>query len=340
MREGRVPLLVDAEPASVTATRSKRFFIADNLVKMALCTVSLVLVLILHLRTPVAPTPAPCPEVVLVADNTTCGETDDCNQGFRSAANDTCTYYTRSSNTPCRLTCARPDDAEGTCNAVGECAGDETQCPGNCEANGDCSSDMFDESVIFSYDPETYWTFSSWHNPYGCSHGMCVWGTTDIYVVSTEYAILTETNLTKGWWPGAARFQCLDYINPSVRAMYPDCFRTERYLLSPHLIDYSLYSDGIYGNGTFPFQVSFCIISYKCSRPRVTDLSSASSSSFVRPLSARGLTLIESSGVGSDIRDPVLRNLLYDEIEEMMLDSLPGFLSAVFAGKTIVPAPG
>jgi hypothetical protein len=337
---------IDAEPASVTETRTAQFFTLNNLGMMAMCTVCIVLLLYLHIRRPPAPLPAPCPEAVLTADNITCGQSTDCQQGFRDSTNSSCEYHSRPSNTSCRLACAA-EGQEGMCDARGECIGNASQCPGTCADNSDCpfDEDFFNEAVIYSFDAETGWDFPSWYNPVGCYFTTCMWGTADIYAISTEYAIKNGTNLTKGWWPGASRFQCTDYISPEILAIHPNCFRTERYLLSPHMIDYSEYGslahpDGAYGNGTFPFQISFCTISYKCSRPNPTDEASVSSAVHMRSLAQRGLSLIASSGgVPFGIADPVLRNHMYDKLEEAIHAVLPDFLDRVFANVTFVPSP-
>jgi hypothetical protein len=330
---------IDAEPVSVTETRTAQFFTVGNVGKMAMCTVCIVLILILHIRPLPQPLPPPCPEAVLTANNMTCGQTTDCQQGFVDAENTSCVYHYRPSNTTCQLTCADVGQ-EGLCDARGECIGNASQCPGTCSTFFDCETDFFNEPVAYSYDPDTLWTFPSWYNPYGCYFGTCMWGTGDLYVVSNEFPFFTGENLTKGWWPGASRFQCLDYVNATVLAKRPDCIRTERYLLSPHMIEYDEYSG--YTNATFPFQVSFCTISYKCSRPALTEEASVSSNAVhMRSLEQRGLTLIASSGgdVPLGIADPLLRNQVYDKLEEAIRAALPEFLDRVFANVNFVPIP-
>ena len=336
---------VDAEPVSVTEQRTAQFFTLSNVGTSAMVIVCIVLLLILHLRRPPAPLPAPCPEAVMAADNVTCGQSTDCQQGFRDATNSTCEYHNRPSNTTCRLTCAAPGE-EGMCDARGQCIGNASQCPGVCEDRDDCEHNFFNEDIVWSYDPETEWTYASWYSTDQCYFRTCLWTVLDIYVTSSKFPVKTDGNLSEGWWPGASRFQCTDYIAPAILASNPGCFQYERYLLSPHLIRYNEYGNnfgtGDYGNETFPFQVSFCSITYKCSRPDPLDELSASSDNAVhmRSLSQRGLSLIASSNtVPLGVSDPLLRNLMYDKFEEIIRTSLPDFLDRVFANVTIVPSP-
>lgn len=335
----------DAEPVAVTKTRTAHVFTCCNFLTTAMAIVCIVLLLILYLRPQSAPLPVPCPEAVLTADNVTCGQTTDCQQGFADATNTTCDIYNRPSNTTCRLTCA-DEGEEGMCNGRGECVGNVSQCPGTCEDRFDCHNEntFFNDDVLSYSDSVTGWTYSSWYQQRECYFNKCMWTILDVYVTSSKFAIWKGGDLVEGWWPGASRFQCSDYISPTLLASQPGCFYTDRYLLSPHLIAYDEYGNGVYGNETFPFQVSFCVLSYKCSRADPTEeLIAAGNGHTVRPMRSpeqRGFSLIASSNtVPLGIADPLLRNQMYDKLEEMINVSLPIFLDRLFENVTFVPVP-
>lgn len=351
-------IIHDHEPAQPVAKNERELITWCNIVVSCLSITGIVLLSILISRSPPAPLPAPCPittgAVALVADNVTCGMTNDCQQGFRNADNASCLVLPRPTNQTCKWACALSEEPLGTCNALGECVGNQSVCPGTCLEDSDCPYSFFSDASDV-YDPDTEWTFSSWYNPKECRYGTCVYAVLDIYVVSSEFPNFKEDDgkeLVKGWWPGASRFQCLDYVNPDLVTDRPGCIRYERFLLSSDMVFYSSYTGigGAFANGTFPFQVSLCVMSWACSKPH-TFASGVGGSSIddvpVKTLAQRGFTPIASSrkagGVSSDdallgIANPRLRNSMMAAIEEKTKAALPAFLESI-AARALPPSP-
>jgi hypothetical protein len=347
------------EKHAARAANNDRIGTLLNVFGCVTLAVSAVLLFILIFSTPreAAPIEFTCPltTAALTADNTTCDRSTECLQGFVSGDNASCTYYPRPTNvTNCTSACY--PNGPTACDGKGACVGNAAACVGTCYDGSDCPSSFYNEDIRFNADDETEWDFSGWYSPFGCFLGSCVYVVVDIYAVSNKFPILYNdgANLTLGWFPGAARLQCLDYVHPDVRSEYADCLTTDRQLLTPDIIaDYGEYGGFLdYTNASFPFQLSACVMSYSCAKMTddyidtngfIESSGNASSSNASAPIAFKtasqwGFQALESTrSVGSaafGIADPALRNIFYAHLHDHIGAQLPAFIARVMNNGT------
>lgn len=281
--------------------------------------------------------PRPCANTSLVLNTSECGSSD-CMLGFIDTQIDQCLYFPAPAETPCTSGCYKTIDP--VCNGQGECVGEI--CRGECTMPGHCPSII--SEAAFDYDSTTAWTFSSWYSEEMCLHSKCVYIVVDIYAVSSPNRI-AKGNTTRRWRAGAARVSCLDYVDDSIRVPREKCLVAERYLLTPDIIDYDYFSNGNYGNETFPFQLSVCLITYNCSR---TVLQAATASTSNLPLKTmRDWGFLPLPETNADVAHPFLgienpfdRNRVMSEISSRIVDNMPLFAEHVNSQMPVpVPEP-
>lgn len=211
----------------------------------------------------------------LVANDTACDQTTECKQGFTTSSDGlSCIYLNRPTNvTNCTSACYSQGDTY--CNGNGQCVGNVSACTGQCESTSRCQNDEeggginpLNENVVFSYDPDTGWTYASWYQPIACWYGRCMWGVLDIFAGSTIEALFqAPTPPYYNFTVLGAQSRCKDYFLPDFLAAHKDCLMLERYMISSDVINYDQFSDYDYGNESFPFQTSICLLSFSCSIP-------------------------------------------------------------------------
>lgn len=306
---------VDALSKKDASKNDAQLLTFGNVLASCMLTVALVLVCLLLVRAPPTPLPVPCPEnastAALVADNSTCGMTNACQQGFVSADNASCLVRPRGANTTCQSACTPvSEEPSGMCDGHGVCV--PTTCPDVCEDSEDCGAIPVLKEVL----PE----FAVREPGAECLHHVCVYGVIDVYAISNA-----EEN--DGWAPVGARMLCSDYIKPEILAERPGCFVSERFLLS------SVYfGHHDWGNASFPMQLSYCLIRWSCSHFVAFDLESTAAAP-LKTLGERGLTPVETSRAPDEpyfgITDARQRNAVFAWIEESLDEAVPQFLEQI-----------
>ncbi len=308
------------------------------------------------------PSPAPDPNVnvtclpLLTANSTACNQTTECTQGFLGPDSLSCTYYDRPTTvTGCTNACFPIGDTH--CEA-GRCVGDPAECVGYCSSLGHCNVLLpYNDATIFFFDPATNWVITGWYTPYGCILGTCIFSTLDIFAGSNTEAIYTDpSNVTYHFTPLGAKFTCADYYQASFLAQYGDCVHLERYLLASAVVDYAWYNDGDYGNSSFPFQVSICILTFSCGfstppvpAPPVKRSLSDDSTPPPPPMKTPEQWGFHTTGTTETpkgplmgISDPFRRNAHWAQLSAMVANGLPGFLTGFisqFNGSSPTPVP-
>jgi hypothetical protein len=207
-----------------------------------------------------------------VVDNDACDDNRECTVGVHDATTPpTCTYYPLVVGVPCEDVCYET----GECDGRGECIGNFSTCHGYCTGGGDCDGDavfVINELATEFTDDDTGWGYGVLEYP-ECHYARCVEVVIDVYMaVTTNATWQTPSPTSKIFTPLAARFDCSDYLDPDYYATYGRCLTMERYLLDPN-ISRIAYDNG-YGTGTFPAQLSICIMSFSCSASNFSEYDS------------------------------------------------------------------
>lgn len=282
-----------------------------------------------------------------VENASVCPAPTTCVKGLLAEAATDCTYLPVPATVENCTSACYPTGATA-CDGAGHCVGaDSAGCVGTCATNQACTGflgDAFRSPLPGSFDPQSGWSFAGWYEPYGCWFGACVGGVMDIYVGSSTNPIyVSPSNLTYNFTVLAAQNQCEDYFLPDFLAAYRDCFTTERYLLAAAMVpNYNMFGSGTYGNATFPFQLSFCQVSFRCAVPfRATGASAgpvpvADNNATAVPYRTReqwgfmaGSAATAADDAPLGIRDPALRNAYWAGMNERVRAALPRFADAL-----------
>lgn len=278
-------------------------------------------------------------------NNTLCNGTTECLQGFYNEEENDCFYLPYpTSVTNCTSACYSQGDT--ACDAMGNCVGDATACTGACSMDSYCVNTLepLNDDVLFYYDPTTFWTYSSWYHPQQCVEGTCLWGVLEIFAGSSIYPFFSgPTPVPYNFTVLAAQLRCSDYVRPEFLAEHKECLMFERYLLASSVINYEQFSDYTYGNESYPFQTSICLISFTCSVPTqaadiitrrraVMQTEKEEEEPVYKSREAWGFHSTEpgdtvDSGVGPlGATDPRVRNRLWSHLYNMITEAAPVYL--------------
>ena len=290
------------------------------------------------------------------SNDTLCALTTPCLQGFIFEEGARCMYYPRpTSVTNCSSACYSAELGSTQCNGAGECVGDAASCVGTCTDNNYCDDELLfnvNYELVFSLlSPTSNWVPAGWWEAFGCWYGQCVFAILDIFVgSSTEPIFQAGSGLTYNLTALSAHHQCEDYVYPAFIATSGQCLRFSRHLLASEVVgDYFDYGHfAAYGNGTFPFQIGVCVISFACgvSDPNV-GIANMSRIPWKRNVETKSRAawgfhpvtgeLAAASSAASlanadnplQLRDPAARNLFWADTAKWVKGALPKVLAHV-----------
>jgi hypothetical protein len=302
-----------------------------------------------------SPEPAPAPNVTVdcitqyEADNTTCALSTDCYQGFLRTDAASCAYFARPTSVAnCSSACYSAGPT--ACNGVGQCVGPSSSCYGRCEINADCEfADKFElnEALVYNAAVPSGWDYSGWSESIGCFYGKCILTILELFAGSSTNPIYTDPEgLTYNFTLLAGHNDCSDYVMPDFLLRYRECLTFSRELLDYSMIqNYFEFGSGTYGNETFPFQLSVCLISFSCADVyQATSAEMSSAGAGAGSLSPSAIPYKSPSEWGirgpsdshpAGIRDPVMRNAFYARLYDVVQTAAPQYISVVLEAARI-----
>ena len=285
--------------------------------------------------------PASCMSHLYVENATLCNQTNECLLGFATGeeGEESCAYLPLPNNvTNCSSGCY----SNGTCDGGGKCVGDRTECVGYCVRGefGYCAIvEHINLDILNGEDPVTKWVYANWNNPSSCFFGTCVFTVLNIYAGSSNFTIADAPpgELTYSWTPLGAKTACVEYFQPDLYLERKECIRSERYLLDEDVIrSYNDIGNSLYGNDTFPFQLSICVLYYSCGIP-IVEASAKKRALEEERVKTREAWGFRSTGKKHETPDgpplqltsPMMRNLFWKDLRAGVDKHLPGFLDVV-----------